>query len=110
MTRVGKQPVLELVLALGELGRHEASLARLAQPVELLAGIAGRALLGLAQRIELLAAEQIGEAAHDLRLLRRLLLADTNRAPFLGALEQVPLEARLELGGVRIDLALIPEP
>ena len=36
----GEQPVLELVLALGELRRHEPRLARLAKPVEELAGVA----------------------------------------------------------------------
>src|SRR5207248_10873755 len=36
-------------------------------------------------------------AADELRLLRDLLLADAHGAPLLGPLEQVALEARLEL-------------
>ena len=74
------------------------ALAGLAQPVEPLALVAAGRLLRLAQRLELLAAEEVGVAADDLRLLRDLLLADAHRAPLLGALEQVPLEPRLELG------------
>ena len=98
MTRAASCAVLELVLALGQLGRDEARLAGLAQAVELFARLARLALLGVAQRVELLAAEEIREAPDDLSLLRRLLLADANGAPFLGALEEVSLETRLELG------------
>ena len=47
----------------------------------------------LAQRVELLAREEVGVAAHDLRLLRDLLLAHAHRAPLLRALEQIALEA-----------------
>ena len=43
-------------------GRDEPALARLAQPVELLALVARGGLLGLAQRLELLAAEEVGVA------------------------------------------------
>ena len=71
-------------------------LARLAQPVEQLALVAVGRLLGLAQRVELLAREEVGVAADDLRLLRDLLLADAHRAPLLGALEEVALR-----GGTR---------
>ena len=45
--------VLERVLLLGELGGDDAGLAGLAQPVEPLALVAGRAVLRLAQRLEL---------------------------------------------------------
>ena len=94
----GEHAVLELVLALGELGGDQPGLAGLAQAVEELALVAGGALLGLPQRVELLAAEEVGVAADDLGLLGDLLLPHPHGAPLLGALEQVPLEARLELG------------
>src|SRR5262249_43022879 len=93
---LGEQPVLELVLLLDERGRDEPALARLAQPVEQLALLPGRALLGLTQRLELLPAEEVGVAAHDLRLLGRLLLAHAYRAPLLVALVEVARETLLE--------------
>ena len=55
---LGQHAVLELVLALDERRRDEPALARLAQAVEQLALVALGALLGLAQRLELLEAEQ----------------------------------------------------
>src|SRR5581483_3020980 len=45
---LGEDPVLELVLPLCELGRDEATLARLAEPVAPLPLVARRPLLGLA--------------------------------------------------------------
>ena len=99
----GEHPVLELVVALDELVRDQAALAGLAQPVEPLALVARRAGLGLAQRLELPAAEEIGVARDDLRLLGGLLLPDPHRARLLGALEHVLAEAVLELGGAAND-------
>ena len=93
-------PVLELVLALGGLRGDQAALARLAQPVEALAVVAGRGLLVLAQRVELADGEEVGVAADDRRLLRRLLLADAHRPPLLRALEEVALQTRLEFRSV----------
>ena len=58
------------------------------------------ALLGLAQRLELRAAEQVGVAVDDLRLLGRLLLPHPHGAPLLGALEHVAAR-----GGSRTRLA-----
>ena len=74
-------------------------LARLAQPVEELALVAVRGLLGLAEHVELAGREEIAVALDDRRLLGDLLLADANGAPLLGALEQVAREALLVLGG-----------
>jgi len=53
----GEDRVLERVVALRELGEEEPGLAGLAQPVEALALVAVGALLGLAQHVELVAAE-----------------------------------------------------
>ncbi len=75
----------------------ESGLAGLAQAVEELAVVARRVAFRLPERVELLAAEEIGVAADDLRLLRGLLLADANGAPLLRAFEEVPLEALLEV-------------
>src|SRR5437868_6946731 len=80
--------VLERVVALGELGDEQACLAGLVEPVEPLALVALRVLLGRAKRVELLAAEEIGVARDDRRLLRDLLLAHAHRAPLLRALEE----------------------
>ena len=96
-----QQSILELILTLGELRRDEARLAGLAQPVEQLSIVPARLALGLLQRVELLAAEEVGEPADDLCLLGDFLLADANRAPFLRALEKVALESRLELRGAQ---------
>ena len=95
---LGEHAVLELVLALDERGRDEPALARLAQPVEQLALVALGAVLGLAQRLELLDAEEVGVALDDLGLLGDVLLAHAHRAALLGALEEIPREAALELG------------
>ncbi len=88
----GQQLVLELVLALGELVGDQAGLARLAQAVEQLPVVAGRRLLRSLQRLQLLAAEEIGVPADDLRLLGDLLLPHADSAPFLRALEEIALE------------------
>src|SRR5581483_12392577 len=95
---LGEQAVLEVVLALDERGRHDPSLARLAQPVQELAPVARRRLLRAPERVELLAAEEVAVAAHDLGLLRRLLLADANRSGLLGTLVEITREALLEFG------------
>ncbi len=58
----------------------------------------GRLLLGLPKRLELRPREQIRVASDDLGPLGDLLLADAHGAPFLGALEEVALEARLVVG------------
>ena len=94
-----EQLVLELVVALDELVREQAALARLPQPEEPLALVDARALLGLVQRLELAAAEEVGVAADDLRLLRGLLLPHAHGPRLLGALVHVLREAALELGG-----------
>ena len=49
----GEQPVLELVLLHGQLGRDDARLACLPQPVEVLVLVGGCARLGVAQPVEL---------------------------------------------------------
>ena len=92
--------VLERILLLGELGRDEAGLARLAQPVEPLALVTRRGVLRLPQRLDLRTREEIAIRRDDRRLLGDLLLADPNGAGFFGALEVVLLELRLVLGGV----------
>src|SRR5438105_4851025 len=94
---LGEDAVLELVLALRELGRDETPLAGLAQAVQQLTVVARGGVLRLAQRIELVAAEEVLVAADDLRLLRDLLLADANGPRLFGALEQVRLKALFEL-------------
>jgi hypothetical protein len=91
--------VLELVVALGQLGGDDAGLAGLAQPVEPLTVAVVRALLLVAECGELVAREEIGVAGDDRRLLGDLLLADADRPAFLGPLEEVLPELRLELGG-----------
>src|SRR6476469_393058 len=91
-----EQAILELVLTLRELGVDEAGLAGLAQAIEQLAGVAALTRLRLAQRVELLAAEEVGVAADDLRLLGDLLLPHAHGAPLLRALEAVALEAGFE--------------
>ena len=78
-----EERVREVVLTRGELGVDDPALARLAQPVEALGLVRlGRGGLGRAQRVQLVAGEQIGVPRDDRRLLGRLLLADANR-PFL---------------------------
>src|SRR6185503_13419835 len=74
-------------------------LAGLAQPVEALVFVRRRGgALGVVQRVELVAREQVAVALDDLGLLRRLLLADAHGAALLRALEEVALQALLELG------------
>ena len=95
----GEDRVLERVLALGELGRDEPALAGLAQPVEALALVAAGAPSSASRSASSCSRrEEVGVARDDLRLLGDLLLADAHRAAFLGALEEVALEAALELG------------
>ena len=98
----GELAVLQLVLALDELGGDDPALADLAQPVELLAEIALRPALRLAQRSELVAREEVGVAGDDLGLLGGLLLADAYGPALLRALEEKLLEPRLEIEG-RVD-------
>ncbi|TMK56543.1 MAG: hypothetical protein E6G60_18085 [Actinobacteria bacterium] len=88
--------VLQLVVALGELGRDEAAFAGLPEPVQPLALLGAGPLLLLAERAELVAAEEIRVARDDRRLLGDLLLAHANGAPLFGALVQVPLDLFLE--------------
>ena len=94
---LGENGVLELVLPLGELAVREAGLARLSEPVEALALVAVGLLLGRAQRVELLAGEEIRVAGDDRRLLGDLLLADAHGPNLLRALEDVGAEAVLVL-------------
>jgi hypothetical protein len=56
----------------------------------------GRFLLG-AQRVVLLAREEVGVPRNDLRLLARLLLPHPDGAHFLRALEEISVETFLEL-------------
>src|SRR5205807_1164584 len=76
-----KDRVLELVVALGELGRDQPTLTGLAQAVEPFALIDLGALLFVPQRMELIAAEEILVTRDDRGLLRDLLLAHANGAP-----------------------------
>src|SRR4029079_7201510 len=89
--------VLEIVFLLDERRRDQPALTRLAQTVEQLPLLALGRLLGLAQRLELPAAEEVGIAPDDLGLLRGFLLAHANRAPLFGPLVQVTRKALLEL-------------
>jgi hypothetical protein len=91
--------ILERVLLLRELGRDETALARLAQPVEPLPLVAGRGVLGFAQRLDLRAREELAVARDDRSLLRDLLFAHAHGTAFLGALEVVLLKLCLVLGG-----------
>jgi hypothetical protein len=91
--------VFQLVVALGQLCRDKPALTRLAEAVQPLAALTVRGFLLVAEGLELLAAEQVGVARDDRRLLRHLLLTDANGAPFLGAVVEVPLELLLELCG-----------
>ncbi len=94
-----EDPVLELVVLLGDLRRREAGLTCLTQPKETLALVlVGRFVLTPAQQLELVAREQVLVARDDRRLLGRLLLSHAHGATLLGALVQVALEALLVLG------------
>src|SRR5579862_9606870 len=81
--------VLELVLPLGERGVDDASLARLPQAVEALALLGRRRILLGAERLELLAREEVGVAGDDRGLLGGLLLADPDGAVLLRRLDVV---------------------
>ena len=81
-------------IALFALLHAEAGLAEAVEAFEL---ISGRGVLLRAERLVLLAGEEVGVAGDDLGLLRHLLLADAHGAPLLRALEQVALELRLKL-------------
>ncbi len=93
----GEDRVLELVVPLGQLGRDQTALARLAQAVEPFLLLAVGTALLLAEGDELLAAEEIRVARDDRGLLGDLLLAHADGPSFLRALEQVALEVLLEL-------------
>ena len=96
----GEDRVLERVLALGELGRDEPALAGLAQPVQPLALVVRpRPSSASRSASSCVAAEEVGVARDDRRLLGDLLLADADRAALLRALEEVALERAFELGG-----------
>ena len=93
---LGEDRVLELVGLVGELADDDSAGCGLAQAVEALALFAACAVLGRAQRLVLLAGEQIVVARDDRGLLAGLLLADADGAAFLGPLVQIPRELRLE--------------
>jgi hypothetical protein len=95
----GEDRVLERVVALRQLGDEQTGLTRLAQPVEPLALVALGLLLGRPQGVELVAAEEVGVAGDDRRLLGDLLLPHAHGPPLLRALEEVALELGLVLGG-----------
>ena len=80
---LGQDRVLELVLALGELLVGHTALAGEAQPRDPLPLVAVGTFFRGAQRVELLAAEEVAVARDDLRPLRDLLLAHADRAHFL---------------------------
>jgi hypothetical protein len=100
LDRRGQLGVLEGVLPLDQLGRDQPFLAGLTQPVDalVLVRVVG-APLGLVQRLQLVAREEVGVAGDDRGLLRRLLLAHAHRAPLLGALVDVRPQTRFELVG-----------
>ena len=91
----GEQGVLECVLLLGELARHEPVLAGEPQPGDRLAVAVLCRGLGLVERLELLAREEIRVPRDDRRLLRRLLLPHPHGPCLLGALDPVGLEPGL---------------
>src|ERR671910_1672006 len=92
-----ENPVLQLVLARGQLARDDPGLAGLAQPVQQLSLVVVGDLLGLPERVELAGREEVAVALDDRGLLRGLLLAHAHGAALLGALEQVAREALLVL-------------
>ena len=93
----GEDRVLELVVLLGQLGGDEPALARLAQPVEPLALVSVRAVPPRHGAPELVAAEEVGVASDDRRLLGNLLLADADGPALLRPLVEIALELFLEL-------------
>ena len=90
--------VLERVLLLCELGREHSALARLAQAIQPFPLLALCRALGLVQRLDLPARQEVAVPLHDRGLLGDLLLADTNGPPLFGALEVVLLQTRLVVG------------
>jgi hypothetical protein len=88
--------VLKAVEPLRELGDDDPAETRLAQAVETLALVAGGRVLLVAERLVLLAGEQVGVAGDDLRLLARLLLAHAHRACLLGPLVEIAVQPFLE--------------
>src|SRR5207237_5556316 len=74
-------------------------LTGLAETVEPFATVSISLFLLVPKGAELLAAEEILVTGDDRGLLRDLLLADPDRAPFFGPLEEVPLQLFLELSG-----------
>ena len=88
--------VLEAVGALGDLGDDDPAEARLAEAVQALALVAGGRVLLVAERLVLLAGEEVGVAGDDLRLLARLLLPHAHRACLLGALVEIAVQPFLE--------------
>src|SRR5439155_1107129 len=93
----GEDGVLELVVLLGELGGDEPTLAGLTQPVEPFARLAVRGRLLVAERAELVTAEEVGVTRDDRRLLRHLFLAAADRSSLLRSVVEVALELLLEL-------------
>ena len=96
---LGEDRVLECVLALRELLVGNPGLALLAQAIETLGLVAVGLLLGRAERIELLAAEEVGVRGDDRGPLGDLLLAHAHGADLFGTLEEVGAEPLLVLRG-----------
>ena len=94
---LGEDRVLECVLALRELLVGDPGLALLAQAIETLGLVALGLLLGRAERIELLAAEEVGVRGDDRGPLGDLLLAHAHGADLFGTLEEVGAEPLLVL-------------
>ena len=94
----GQDPVLELVLPCRELGGDDPGLAGLSQPVEQLALVAARRLLGGSEHVDLRGREEVAEALDDRGLLGDLLLAHPHGAPLFGALEEVARKALFVVG------------
>ena len=92
----GEELVLEAVGALGDLGDDDPAEARLAEAVEALALVAGGRVHLVAERLVLLAGEEVGVAGDDLRLLAHLLLPHAHRACLLGALVEIAVQPFLE--------------
>ena len=93
----GELPVLELVLALDELGRDDPALADLPQAVQLLALVALGARSASHSASSCSRVKRSAIPADDLGLLGDLLLPDADRAALLGALEEVLPEPLLVL-------------
>ena len=94
---LGENRVLELVLPLGELTVRQARLAFLSQTVEPLVLVTVGLLLCRAERVELLAAEEVRVAGDDLRPLGDFLLPDAHGPNLLRTLEDVGAESVLVL-------------